>query len=249
MTGLDFATIVREKTRTTSTTLTDAYLLSLMNSYKDSLVQLVISEVKSDYFAAKYTRDLVEDLREYALPRSDTVGDKVQDLISVEAKLGDNWLRLKKGNMFEKWITQDETSIRDRFDNMQGRAFYAVVRDSIFILSGKIEETTGGLVIWTESYPANWTTDILTSVNDLSTPTTTSRGFPKELHMLLVDLVVIDIKSTAEKPIPLTENERYITNRKREVIRIMRNRHREGNDYRQVPNDDIVASFDNGYNL
>ena len=74
MTGTKLAALIRYKTRTNSTTFTDADILELVNTFKDEISSLIV-EKNAGYFVIPTTFNLVADQREYSfddalLPRS-----------------------------------------------------------------------------------------------------------------------------------------------------------------------------------
>lgn len=201
MTPAELATYVRLRTRTNSTTLADAEILSLLNNRIDEVAGR-IADVDEDYFLIPQTRDLQEDVREYAFP-----GDILNRIKRAEAKFnGTDWIKLLGFDLANYDGATDETSIVARFSNDYGHAYYDIFRKSLYIYSGSIEDVTGGLKLWAFSYPAHVTD--LSSTTDMSQdPTTTTLGIPVSVHPLLADGVVIDWKQSREKPIPLNDRE------------------------------------------
>ena len=63
MNFVNFASLVRKKTRTNSTTFTDADLLLYANTFKDEIAEMLSKEVGEDIFGLRLTRDLVADQR------------------------------------------------------------------------------------------------------------------------------------------------------------------------------------------
>ena len=208
MTPAQFASYVRLKTRTNSTTFTDADIITLMRQRQDDLAYAIL-KADEDILLIPETLDLVLNQREYAL---DT--DIISRIKRVEAKLdGSNWLKL-----FEIDITQLSIPIASEADivsyftntqygpsNTQGACF-DMGRKAIYILSGSITAVTAGLKFWVDTYPTAITD--LTGTSEMNIdPSTTTHGIPRPLHKLWADGVVIDYKSSREKPIPLTERE------------------------------------------
>jgi len=201
-TPAEAATYIRLKTRTNSTTLSDADALVLLNVVKDQVCQRAL-ETDEDIFELPTYLNLVADQREY--PLYSTILSRIH---RVEAKLdGTNWLKLEEFDLeeHEKPVTT-ETNIVNNFSNEEGGAKYDIMRKSIWIYSGTITSVTDGLRIWESTWPANVAT--MGGTTDMSVdPSTTTHGIPKELHKVIMDGVVIEWKGSREKSIPLTERE------------------------------------------
>lgn len=202
MTPASFATYIRLKTRTSSTTLSDADLLVLVNVVKDDICQRVL-ETDEDIFLVPTYMNLVANQREYPL-----YSNILSRIKRVEAKLdGTNWLKLKSIDLVNigQPITP-ESNITYYYSNEEGNAFYDIMRKALWIYSGTITSVTDGLRVWQNIFPAD-ITDI-TSGTDMSIdPSTITHGIPKELHRVLAKGVIIEWKESREKPIPLTERE------------------------------------------
>ncbi|HRN86070.1 MAG TPA: hypothetical protein PK863_01960 [Candidatus Dojkabacteria bacterium] len=208
----EFTTLLRFRTGTNSTTLTDAEILPLMNFHKDLLAQKVVAEVSESYFGAIATTNLIEDQREYSLVIDASTGDEVISLEKVEAKLdGTNWIELEEVQLssIDRAITED--MIISLFGNERGRAKYYQFRGAIYLLTGAITNVTSGLKVYFATYPDPWEAGDLDDAVDLSiAPSSTTRGFPKELHAPLLYLCSKDVKSNKDKPLPLDEYEQSI---------------------------------------
>jgi len=205
MKPLELATYIRFKTKTTTTTFTDAEMLPLVNFRQDELSRRLITSLSSDedYFLTPQTTDLIADQRDYALPKN-----LLARIKRVEAKLdGENFIRLLPMDINEYRYVNDEDTIISYFSNDEGYAKYDMMRRSLNIYSGAITSVTGGLKIWAYEYPATITTLTNNTTDIEDDPTTTTYGFPRELHELLARGVIIDFKESMEKPIPLTERE------------------------------------------
>jgi len=202
MTPVKLAEYVRLKTRTNSTTFTNADLIILANVIKERLVLRAL-ETDEDIFLVPTYMNLVADQREYPLHSS-----LLSRIKRVEAKLdGTNWLKLKEFDLTShSEPISSETDIIATFSNSEGDSFYDLMRKSVFIYSGTITGVTDGLRIWINTYPADIISMVATT--DMSVdPTTTTHGFPRELHGVLATGMVIEYKESKEKPIPLTERE------------------------------------------
>lgn len=200
MTPAELATYVRFKTRTNTTTFTDANILALLKIRCVEIASKLL-ETGNDEFLISYTEDLVDNTRFYAFQ------DDFMKLKKVEAKLDQtNFIVLEQMDISQHDKPTDETNITYQFSNLEGEAFYDLQHDGIYIYSGTIEDVTDGLVTKYAKEPAVITD--LASVVDMSAYlTATTHGYPKRVHELLARGVIIDYKESREKPIPLTERE------------------------------------------
>lgn len=196
------ASYIRLKTRTNSTTFTDADMLILFNLKKDEVCQRAL-ETDEDIFLVPTYMNLVADQREYPLNSNILAGIK-----RVEAKLdGTNYIKLNSFDLtnHDKPVT-GETNITYYFSNNEGEAFYDIMRKAIWIYSGTITAVTDGLRVWVNTWPADLSS--MVGSTDMSVdPSTTTHGVPREVHKVIMDGVVIEWKTSREKPIPLTERE------------------------------------------
>lgn len=207
MTPSKIADYIRWKTRTNSTTFTNADMLAVANVVKDRLA-LDVLDVDEDYWLVPTTLDLVADQREYPLH-----SDLLSRIKRVEAKLDDSdYIEVHEFDLTDNdEPISTESNITNEFGNNEDEAFYDIMRKAIWIYSGTITDVTDGLKIWLNTFPADLTS--MSSTTDLSEdPTTTTHGFPRELHMVLSKGIVIEWKESREKPIPLTESERNYEN-------------------------------------
>lgn len=204
MTGAEFAAYIRYRTRTNSTTLTDAEIILLGNVHLAELSKALMG-ADEDTLIMPMTTNLQADLREYPFPTS-----ILSRIKYVEAKLdGTTFIHLNEFDLNQYQKTTDETTILSLFSNEEGRAAYDIERKALIIYSGAITDVISGLKLWCNVYPAPLD---VSRIADLTTglevdPTTTSHGFPKELHKLWATSVIIDYKQSREKPIPLNEQE------------------------------------------
>lgn len=200
MTYAKFASLVRNYTKTNSTTLADTELLMLANAAKDEMAGQII-EKNEDYFLMPFYRDLEADTREYAMP------DELMQIKYVEAMLdGENLEHLVETDMNSLGFPMDETNIRLNFAEREPA--YDIVRRALYILNGDaITAVTNGLKLRAIIYPADFTD--LSSTTDMSVdPTTTSFGWPRPFHELLARLVAITWKGNRAKPVPLNDREK-----------------------------------------
>lgn len=214
MKALDLATYIRTKTRTNTTTFTDAEMLPFVKFRQDEIARTIQNSLAEDedIFLTPHIANLIASStqRDYGFE-----GDMLSRLKRVEAMFdGVNWVRLHGMDMNEYKGTHDEDSIIANFNNYQyqkasnpGGASYDIQRRSIFIYSGTIEPVTNGLKVWFFDYPA-YITDLTENTLEIEDdPSNTTHGFPRELHEILARGVIIDWKDSQEKPIPLTEKE------------------------------------------
>lgn len=202
MTPAQFASHVRFMTRTNSTTFTDASILALMVARQDELAKDIIDADEDILLIPQYA-SLVANQREYPLPQ-----DILSSLKRIEAKLdGTNYIKLDELDTSK--INTDiitESEITGQFSNEADNAFFDLSRKSIIIYSGTITSVTDGLRVWVNTWPT--AISDLSGSNDMSQdPSTTTHGIPRELHEIWARGVIIDYKSSREKPIPLTEKE------------------------------------------
>lgn len=210
MNGTQFSSLIRNYTRTNSTTLPDTEIVLLANVVKDDFAKEII-KANEDIFGVLSYGDLVASTsgdpgsREYGLP-SDTLQIK-----RVEACLDgnySNYIELYELDLNQYHRTTQEAEILATFANERGKAFYDIFRKALWIYSGTIVATVEGLKLWSISYPADITTTNLSESVDLSIdPTTTTSGIPRQFHELWARKISMLWKSNKDKPIPLTERE------------------------------------------
>lgn len=225
MTPAKLATYVRFKTRTNSTTLTDADLLTIANTVKERLA-LEALDADEDIFLLPTYMNLVANQREYPVH-----SDILSRIKRVEAKLdGTSYIKLNEFDLPQhQFSISTEASIVSYFTNTEGGAFFDIMRKALWIYSGTITNVTDGLKIWLNTFPADLSS--MSSTTDMSVdPTTTTHGFPRELHNVLATGMVIEYKESREKPIPLNERELNYDKDVRKAIQSLR----RGNYDRQV---------------
>ena len=233
MTPTEFATHVRFMTRTNSTTFTDAQILALMKIRQEELAKDIV-DVDEDILLIPQYQDLVADQREYSLPQ-----DMLASIKRIEAKLdGTNYIKLDELNsssLANSILT--ESIITENFSNEEGHAFFTLGRKAVYIYSGTITSVTGGFRVWVNTWPASCTD--LSGSTDLSIdPSTTTHGMPRELHEIWSRAVIIDYKSSREKPIPLTEKELSYIEDKKIAINSLRPQNRGREVFASIPYDD-----------
>jgi hypothetical protein len=234
MTPVEFATYVRYKTKTTSTTLENDEILSYMKLRQDEIAKAIL-KADEDILLIPQKANLVASTlenREYPVPQ-----DILSRLKRVEAQLnGTDWIPLTEIDTGEiRSPISSEDDITDIFNNYQisksnaNGARFDILRKSIYIYSGTITATTNGLRMWCKTWPTAITD--LTATADMSQdPSTTTHGIPRAMHGVWAKGVIIDYKESKEKPIPLSESElNYERNMKKSVRAL-----RHGNLDREV---------------
>lgn len=225
MTPAKLASYVRLKTRTNTSTLSNADLITLANKVKDDLV-LAALDADEDIFLLPTYLNLVANQREYPVH-----SDILSRIKRVEAKLdASNYIKLYEFDLPQhQYSISTEADIVAHFNNQEGGAFYDIMRKSIWIYSGTITAVTDGLKIWLNTFPLDLSS--MTSTTDMSEdPTTTTHGIPRELHNVLATGVIIEYKESREKPIPLNEREQNYSNDVKKAIQSLK----RGNYDREV---------------
>ena len=210
MTPYKLASYIRFRTRSNSTTFDNTEMLAYLETRLDEISADILKTDEDILLIPQYAT-LVADQREYPFP-----SDMLARVKRIEGKLdGTNWIKLN-----ELDITQHdypitlEADITKHFTNNEGEAYFDIMRKAITIYSGTITDVTNGLRMWINTWPK--TIADLTSTTDMSVdPSVYEHGIPRELHEILARGVIIDFKSSREKPIPLTERElRYDLDKK-----------------------------------
>lgn len=233
MTPASFASYIRFMTRTNSTTFSDANLLALMNIRLDELGRSIV-DVDENILITPQLNSLVANQREYPLP-----SDMLSSFDRIEAKLdGTNFVKLEEidqREMDRSLLT--EAVITENYSNLEGGARYSLGRNSIFIFSGTITDVTDGLAIMVNTWPAAITS--LVGTTDMSVdPSNTTHGVPRALHEIWARGVIIDWKSSREKPIPLTERELSYNTDKYKAISDLKPQNRDREVIGSVPHND-----------
>lgn len=234
MTPAEFAYHVRFMTRTNSTTFTDAEILALMKIRQDELAKDIIDADEDILLVPQYS-DLVANQREYALPP-----DMVSSIKRVEIKFdGTNYIKLHELDISSLQDTiLSESLITQNFSNEKGGAFYDLSRKSLYIYSGTIASVTAGLRIWSNTFPSAITDLTVTNVDMSVDPTTTTLGIPRELHEIWARGVIIDWKSSREKPIALSDKEQLYKTDKARAVKSLKPQSRERQKTASVPYND-----------
>lgn len=215
MTPLKFANKIRSYTRQSSTTLTDADILLLVNPIKDDLAEMISQrDMKGNYFIIPATEALVAGQREYAW-----ADDQLDHMFSIEFAFtnvldsfsGIQYIKALPDN-FNKWgVARTESNIQSRYSNSRGRVGYEIQRRAIYLLSGAIDATTlgastitSGVRLRYRAYPSDLSA-LTDDTTDISVdPTTTTFGFPRQFHELWARAASIEWKGAHPGAVPLS---------------------------------------------
>lgn len=199
MTPIEFANLIRLRTRRNSLTLTDADILTYMATHMDSISAEII-KANEDYFGFREKRNLVADKRNYSFD-----AEMLSQMKYLQMKIGDDWFVIKEQDINYIGIKTDEQSIQTAWKG-KDPAFIIFGKEIILLTEDAIEDTEDGLNLWSIVYPNHLTE--LTGTTDISIPESTVEcGFPRQFHELLATAVVIDWKGSQDKAIPLTPKE------------------------------------------
>lgn len=245
MTGTNLAALVREYTRTNSTTLPDGTIVLLANTVKDDFAPEIM-KADEDLFGVIATRDLIASTtsREYTLPEDN------MRVIRVEARFdGTNWVKLYELNLALYERTTDENTITSIFDNSEvssdnpNGAQYDIFRKSLWIYSGTIDDVSEGLKLYHIAYPADIVAANLSSDSDLSLdPSSTTSQLPRQFHELWARKISILWKSNRQKPIPLNEQELNFESDFKKKVSSIENANQDRENLAQLPNDAIFQN-------
>lgn len=200
---------------------------------QDELAKNIVDVDEKILQMPAYT-SLVANQREYALP-----DETLSGFDRVEAKLdGTNYIKLDEMSSSSMQDTLlSETIITGNFSNEYGMAYFTLARKAITIYSGTISNVTDGLRFWVNIWPSPVTD--LTGTTDMGIdPTTTSFGMPRELHEIWARGVIIDYKSSREKPLPLTEREQMYDEDKLTAIQSLSPGYRDRTVFASIPYND-----------
>lgn len=210
MTGTTFAAYIRYLTKTNSATLTDANLLMLANIEQAALAEDIASNVDEGYFIMEDVRNLEADTRKYVYPV-----DLLKSLKYIAAKLdGSNWSYLREidfGYIEGRNLPlMEEAQIQNEFANKEPK--YLFHGTELMLLTGSaMVAVTGGLKIVSEVYPEALDSDDLSGSVLLSIPSaTTAVRLPLAAYKPLAKMVSIAYKTSKDKPLPLTEDEKLL---------------------------------------
>jgi len=217
MTPVQLSAYLRLKTRTNSTTLTNADLVILANVVKDRLVTRAL-DTDEDLFLVPTFLNLVANQREYPLH-----ADLLSRIKRVEAKLdASGYIKLREFDLTQyKYPISTETDITEHFGNNMGEASFDIMRSAIWIYSGTITSVTDGLKVWLNTVVQDLSN--MASTVDMSVdPTTTAHGIPRTLHDVLATGMIIEWKESREKPLPLSQREQMYEEQVRKAMQSLK---------------------------
>jgi len=178
-------------------------MLPLVNQVLTEELASKIVESDNEMFEVPYTFNLVADQREYA------IGDDVLNRVhKVEVKFDDDDDRRRAEYIKDYRGSETEDQIINNFNNSPGGFSYTIRRRAILLLSGTITAVTDGVRMTSLVFPeplANLTDDGVSMEVD---PSTTTFGFPRQMHELLARRVSIMWKGNQPTPIKLSPDER-----------------------------------------
>ena len=209
MTGTSFASYIRKKTKTNTTTFTDAEIVEMANVVKDELAEEIVANVDESYFEIELTRDLEASIRNYTFPN-----DILKHVNHVEVDLdGDSdYTPLTEADKSQfddiALLQNDEIKLKYSAEKPQ---FIIRGRELVILSGDDMEAVTDGLKMTAEIYPEDITTSDLGSPSDLSIPSSdTTFRLPRTTHFNWATKVIIMYKESQDVPIPLTKSEEAI---------------------------------------
>lgn len=200
MTGTQFATLIRtEKTKTNSTTFSDARLLALANIFKDEIAGKIV-ERNAAFFQLSYPFNLVANQRLYAFQANYL--DRMQKLelafASGDALFPSTFIKDYQGS-------ETESEIVKSYSNARGQFAHTIRARGIFILSGTVPTLANGGRLLYHLFPADLT--VFDSTELSTDPSASTFGMPRQFHELWARRISIEWKSNQPKPIPLSRHE------------------------------------------
>lgn len=229
MTPANLASYVRIKTKTNSSSFTDADMLVIANVFKDEIANK-INEADEKSFGIVIENDLEVGKRKYQLDP-----DIMSKITYFEATFdGTNYEKLVEYDLNTIGITTDETAIKAYM--VGKKPGYFIHGDEIYLLNdADIADVENGLRMWIIAFPGDIpsmgaTTDMAEAPDELHT------GFPRAFHELLARRIIIEYKSAQEKPIPLTENELKYDRDLDDTVQIFTGKNRDRVVVASVPN-------------
>jgi len=188
MTGANIVELIRRKSKSTSTTYTDADLLVDINLIKDEIV-LKLQKVRPEIFNIIGLQDLVASgtTREYDIPVAAL--NKIIDL-ELLFETGGDYVQATFLARRHYLDSLQESKIVAGFSNSYPK--YFIRRKKVYILSGTTTAVTDGFRLVYDLLPADLAN--LTGSTDLALNSDTANGVPKELHELWARRVVIKYK-------------------------------------------------------
>lgn len=249
----DIVSLARKKTKTNSSTFTDADMILYIKA-KLPQFQADIEEVNEDLMGSVEYRDLrvtgttgsyvdtgvTYISREYNLP-----ADMIPRIKTISAKLnGTDWIRLKNYDLNDIKIPFEEDRILETFTNDEGIAGYELFRSSIFLLTGAITSVvSGGLKIWTYSFTAAPATmPVVGSAEDVEFD---MYGVPETMHELFAIALGMEWKSNQEMPVAYNSSEQNFYALYSKALGSLRSMDRDKEMIFRRPSD----RYSNGFNL
>lgn len=232
MTPAQMASYIRFKTKTDSDTFTDEDMLVLANLYKDEIANK-LNDADENMFGIVIEFDLESGLRKY--PLDPDIMSKIR-YFECDFDGDGDYDRLKEYDLNSIGISTDESSIKAYFADKQAGFF--IHGDEVYILNDSdISDITNGLRMWVTAFPGDIesmgaTTDMSQAPDELHT------GFPKTLHELLARRIIIEYKTSQEKPIPLTESELNYEKDFKDKLSILTDKNRDREVIADIPYND-----------
>lgn len=235
MKGITFAAYIRKQTKTDSVTFTDADMLTFANKVQEELAADIVANVDENYFDMELTRDLEAGIRAYTFADDVLVHQKY-----ISAKLdGTNWTKLEE-TFFSDFSTpmREESYILSRYSGKLPE-FYVSGRELFILSDAAIIAVTDGLKMVADIYPEDLVAGDLASTNDLSIPSsTTTHRLPRQVHPHWATKVIIEWKTSRDKPIPLSQQEQKVDIDLSAVFTRLQNRNQVRSFTADVPQDD-----------
>lgn len=182
----------------------------LANVEQAALAEEIAAEVDEGYFLMEDVRSLEADTRKYTYPQ-----DMLKSIKYIAVKLdGINWTYLREvdfGYIESRNLPlMEEAEIQNEFANKEPK--YLFHGTELMILNGSaITAVAGGLKIVSEVYPESLVSSDLVGTSLLSTAsTTTAVRLPLAAYKPLAKMVSIAYKTSKDKPLPLTEDEKLL---------------------------------------
>jgi hypothetical protein len=236
MNSVNYKNLVREKTRTTADTFTDASILNLTNTYIEEIAG-AIQRMRPNVWNVPAQFNLIADQREYSFPQ-----DVLNSLNSLEIKFGadEKFVRVK-GLKERPKMALNEEDIRTAYENDPS---YFIRRKAIYLLTKEIPSVTNGGLLTFNAFPAMLPD--LTGTDDMSIdPSTTTHGFPREFHELLARRVSIAYKDSKELPLN-REEQNYETDLEKRIEEFASPEDQTMEEIISMPSGNTLG--DNGYN-
>jgi len=238
MKGTNFTSYIRKLTKTNTTSFPDADVVLFANIVKD-MFATEIKKADEELFTIEMTTNLKAstsgDLttREYPLDTDIINIKRVQALFD-----GTNWIKLGEVDPTEFTSPLTESDITNIFSNQYPNAKYDLSGGSLKIYSGTISAVTDGLKLFAEIYAEDIDSDALSSVADLSVPSSSTKfRLPVQFHELWARKISIMYKSSKEKPITLSDFEQQFPTDFADQIEAITNSTTDRDNLMELPDD------------